>query len=147
MILCASCAKACDSVRAERFHTRRVSGGQRVGPWLEMDMMALVAEHGQETQVRARTLFASVLDASGGGLRIQTIHSFCQTLLSAFPIEADLVPGFRPLDQREQKSMARAALADLLVRAEAEGDTALIADMQSLSLRLGEEGAENFLMR
>src|SRR3546814_19525100 len=43
--------------------------------------------------------------------------------------------------------MARAALADLLVRAEAEGDTALIADMQSLSLRLGEEGAENFLMR
>src|SRR3546814_963649 len=94
------------------------------GPALAMDLMALGEDHGPETQERARTLFASVLDASGGGLRIQTIHSFCQTLLSAFPIEADLVPGFRPLDQREQKSMARAAPADLLVRAEAEGDTA-----------------------
>src|SRR3546814_12754563 len=108
---------------AERIHNRLAAWVQMDGPALAMDLMALGEDHGPETQERARTLFASVLDASGGGLRIQTIHSFCQTLLSAFPIEADLVPGFRPLDQREQKSMARAALADLLVRAAAEGDT------------------------
>ena len=29
--------------------------------------------------------FARVLDASGAGLRIQTIHAFCQTLLAGFP--------------------------------------------------------------
>ncbi len=56
-----------------------------------------------------------------GGIRIQTIHSFCQSLLSAFPVEAGLVPGFRPLDQREEAVLAREALAEMLVDAGARG--------------------------
>jgi ATP-dependent helicase/nuclease subunit A len=43
--------------------------------------------------------------------------------------------------------LARSTLADLLVRAEAGGDLGLIADVQALSLRLGEGGAESFLMQ
>src|SRR6476469_2575340 len=94
---------------------------------------------------RARTLFARVLEATGGGLRIQTIHAFAQSLLAAFPSEAGLTPGFRPLEAREEQMLARATLADLLVRAEADGDAGLIRDLQALSLRLGESGAERFL--
>ena len=146
-ILCLTFTKAGAAEMAERIHNRLAAWVQMDGPALARDLMALGEDYGPEAQERARTLFARVLDASGGGLRIQTIHSFCQTLLSAFPIEAGLIPGFRPLDERKQKAMARAALADLLVRAEAECDTALIADMQALSLRLGEEGAEGFLGR
>ncbi|MES2989176.1 MAG: UvrD-helicase domain-containing protein, partial [Pseudomonadota bacterium] len=88
-----------------------------------------------------------VLDAPGGGLRNQTIHSFCQTLLSAFPVEAGLVPGFRPLDQREEAVLAREALAEMLVEAEREGRMGLIDAVGALSLRLGEGQAEAFLRR
>ena len=73
-----------------------------------------------DTRRDARTLFARVLEAPGGGLRIQTIHAFAQSLLAAFPAEAGLVPGFRPLEGREEQLLARATLADLLVRAEEE---------------------------
>lgn len=146
-ILCLTFTKAGAAEMAERIHNRLAAWVQMDGPALAMDLKALGEDYGPETQERARTLFASVLEASGGGLRIQTIHSFCQTLLASFPVEAGLIPGFRPLEEREQKVMARAALADLLVRAEAEGNGGLIEDMQALSLRLGEEGAEGFLSR
>ena len=87
-----------------------------------------------------------MLEAPGGGLRIQTIHAFAQSLLAAFPAEAGLIPGFKPLEGREEQLLARSTLADLLVRAEEEGDLGLIRDLQALSLRLGEAGAERFLM-
>ena len=47
--------------------------------------------------VLARKLFAQVLDVPGG-LKIQTIHSFCQSLLGRFPIEAKVSPNFDLLD-------------------------------------------------
>jgi ATP-dependent helicase/nuclease subunit A len=90
-------------------------------------------------------LFARVLDAPGG-LRIQTIHAFCQSLLGSFPAEAGLAPGFRPLDAREEAKLAREALAGMLLEAEANGEDALIEALASLSLRLGEGGAEKFLL-
>src|SRR3546814_6892129 len=35
---------------------------------------------------RARSLFATVIDSPAGAVRVQTIHSFCQTLLASFQI-------------------------------------------------------------
>lgn len=146
-ILCLTFTKAGAAEMAERIHNRLAAWVQMDDGSLFKDLEALGEDSGPEARAHARTLFASVLEASGGGLRIQTIHSFCQTLLAAFPVEAGLIPGFRPLEEREQKSMARVALADLLVCAEAEGNSRLIEDMQALSLRLGEAGAEGFLSR
>ena len=57
---------------------------------------------------RARQLFALVLDAPGG-LRIATIHSFCQSLLGRFPIEAGVVPGFTLIEERAQADLLRNA--------------------------------------
>ena len=48
---------------------------------------------------KARRLFAEVLDAPGG-LKIQTIHAFAQSLLGRFPLEAGVPPGFRLADDR-----------------------------------------------
>lgn len=45
----------------------------------------------------ARTLFARALETPGG-LKIQTIHAFCGTILKRFPIEAGVAPGFEVLD-------------------------------------------------
>ena len=69
---------------------------------LAADLLAIGADHGADTRDRARTLFASVLDCPGGGLRIDTIHAFSQWLLSAFPEEAGLVPGTRAMEDRER---------------------------------------------
>ncbi|MBI1364196.1 MAG: double-strand break repair helicase AddA [Proteobacteria bacterium] len=50
---------------------------------------------------RARGLFIGVLDTPGG-LNISTIHSFCQSLLARFPLEARIAPGFTLLEDRQQ---------------------------------------------
>jgi ATP-dependent helicase/nuclease subunit A len=145
-ILCLTFTKAGAAEMADRIHARLAYWVRLRDIELGTELVALGEDPGPEMRERARTLFARVLDAPGGGLRIQTIHAFSQGLLAAFPAEAGLVPGFRPLEGREEQLLSRAALADLLVRAEAAGDAGLVRDMQVLSHRLGEGGAESFLM-
>jgi ATP-dependent helicase/nuclease subunit A len=85
-----------------------------------------------------------VLDCPGG-LKIQTIHSFAQSLLAAFPAEAGIAPGFQPIEGRAEQELVRRTLADLLADAETNGDEQLICDVQTLSRRLGELGAIDYL--
>lgn len=144
-ILCLTFTKAGAAEMAARVTGRLARWVRASDAELFDDLEALGEDGGPETRARARTLFAKVLDAPGGGLRIQTIHSFCQSLLAAFPVEAGLVPGFRPLDAREEFVLAREALAEMLVDAEREGRRGLTDAIGALSLRLGEGGAERFL--
>jgi ATP-dependent helicase/nuclease subunit A len=144
-ILCLTFTKAGAAEMASRITGRLALWVRMAGPELASDLEALGEEATPELRGRARTLFAKVLDAPGGGLRIQTIHSFCQSLLAAFPMEAGLVPGFRPLEAREEAVLRREALAEMLVDAEREGRFGLIASVGALSLRLGEGQAEAFL--
>jgi ATP-dependent helicase/nuclease subunit A len=58
----------------------------------------------------ARQLFARAIETPGG-LRIQTIHSFCATLLRRFPLEAGVSPQFQELDDRTARLM-RADIAE-----------------------------------
>lgn len=146
-ILCLTFTKAGAAEMADRVHDRLAAWVQMEEGDLFHDLEALGEESGPEARDRARRLFAEVLESTGGGLRIQTIHGFCQQLLTAFPLEAQLPPGFRPLDQREQAALARQTLADIAVVAQEQGDSALIEALQALSLRMGEGGAENFLLR
>ncbi|MEO5973572.1 MAG: double-strand break repair helicase AddA, partial [Sphingomicrobium sp.] len=127
--------------------------GERLAHWvrlsepeLKKELFALGEANDPRSVQRARRLFARVLEAPGGGLRIQTIHSFAQTLLAAFPAEAGIAPGFRAIEGRAEAELARRTLASLLAEAEAMGHEQLIADVSALSLRLGEAGAESYLM-
>lgn len=113
---------------------------------LARELQAIGADIGPATLARARTLFAAVLDCPGGGLRIDTIHAFAQWLLGAFPQEAGLTPGSRPMEDREKVLLARQVLADVLLAAETERPD-LIDAAEELSLRLGASGVEAFLMR
>ncbi|MGN6498323.1 MAG: UvrD-helicase domain-containing protein [Tsuneonella sp.] len=101
----------------------------------------------EQTIARARTLFASVLDCPGGGLRIDTIHAFSQWLLANFPEEAGLVPGTRPMEDRDRDLLAHAVLAGLLVEAEEREDTAFFEALGALSIRMGADGVRAWLMR
>ncbi len=145
-ILCLTFTKAGAAEMAHRIHERLAYWVRLKDAALAGELAALGEAVGPEMRERARTLFARVLDAPGGGLRIQTIHAFAQSLLAAFPSEAGLVPGFRLLEGREEQLLARQTLADMLVRAEREGDQPLVRDLQALSHRVGEGGAEAFLM-
>ncbi len=49
---------------------------------------------------QARTLFAAALETPGG-LKIQTIHSFCDALLRRFPLESGVAPQFKVLEDRQ----------------------------------------------
>jgi ATP-dependent helicase/nuclease subunit A len=53
---------------------------------------------------RARELFARALETPGG-LRIETIHAFCGRLLRRFPLEAQIAPGFKELDEADAERL------------------------------------------
>ena len=144
-ILCLTFTKAGAAEMAERIQARLAAWVRMGDADLRKELDALDEPYHDHAVRKARRLFARVLDAPGGGLRIQTIHAFCQTLLAAFPAEAGLAPGFQPLEGRAEAALARATLAEMLVGAERGGDLGLIDDIQKLSRRLGEEKAERYL--
>jgi len=66
-------------------------------------------ENNAEVRGAARTLFARAIETPGG-LKLQTIHSFCASLLRRFPLEAHVSPSFMEMDDRS----AEVVQADLL---------------------------------
>ncbi len=80
---------------------------KRLGHWavaddkeLGGDLTALLgAPPPAELLAPARRLFAQTLDAPGG-LKIRTIHAFCESLLGRFPVEAGIAPHFSVIDER-----------------------------------------------
>ena len=65
---------------------------------------------------RARTLFTTAIETPGG-LKVQTIHSFCERLLQRFPLEADVAPGFTILDEPTANTLQREAIDAVLALA------------------------------
>src|SRR5690606_13877484 len=99
-ILCLTFTKAAAAEMAIRLGERLRHWATQPDRELEKSLFDLTgAPVEPELVARARRLFARVLDAPGG-IPIQTIHSFCQSLLARFPLEAGVVPHFELLDER-----------------------------------------------
>lgn len=64
---------------------------------------------------KARSLFAEVVDTPGG-IKIMTIHSFCQSLLGRFPLEAQLPPDFELMGDDDLRDMIRSARDEVMHR-------------------------------
>ncbi|MCJ8325426.1 MAG: double-strand break repair helicase AddA [Rhizobiales bacterium] len=70
---------------------------------------------------KARRLFAEALETPGG-LKIQTVHAFCERILHTFPIEAGISPQFEVIDDRNAREMLSVIKRDVLNEAQnAEG--------------------------
>jgi len=145
-ILCLTFTKAGAAEMANRISERLAHWVRLPGEALKKELFALGEPDDPVSCEKARRLFARVLEAPGGGLRIQTIHSFAQTLLAAFPTEAGIAPGFKPIEGRAEAELAKRTLATLLADAETDGRRVLIDDVSELSRRLGEAGAEAYLL-
>ena len=132
-ILCLTYTKAAAAEMANRLH-------KRLGGWVTTDdagldaaLDALNVTPNAAKRQDARALFARVLDLPGG-MRIGTIHAFCQSLLRRFPLEAQISPHFRILEDTD----ARAALDDAR-------EAALPAvDQAALAILAGRVGADDF---
>jgi len=92
--------------------------------WATLDETSLAAELttllGRTPTVdempRARQLFARAIETPGG-LKVQTIHAFCERLLQRFPLEAQVPPGFTILDDATAAQLRREAIDAVLVAA------------------------------
>ena len=119
-ILCLTYTKAAAKEMANRLH-------ERLGAWVGLSNSALTKQLVQmghdevdyPTLSRARRLFTAALETPGG-LKIQTIHAFCERILQLFPVEAGLAPGFEVLESSQSRQLLREA-RDRVLR-EAQGD-------------------------
>ncbi len=113
-ILCLTYTKAAASEMQNRLF-------RRLGEWAMLEegrLRAALAELGidgpvgAETLAEARRLFARAIETPGG-LRIQTIHSFCAGLLRRFPLEAGVSPDFTEIDDRAAELMRAEIVEEL----------------------------------
>ena len=104
----------------------------RLGEWAMLphdrlrDELQRLGEGDAADLPQARRLFARAIETPGG-LKVQTIHSFCAGVLRRFPIEAGVPIGFAELDDRSAERMR----ADIVESLAAE-DHPVIADLTAL---------------
>ncbi len=130
-ILCLTFTKAAAAEMANRLH-------ERLGQWAvaaEADLrQALTDLTGMVLDENAmnlsRRLFARVLDTPGG-LKVQTIHSFCEALLRRFPLEARLAPHFKVMEERQAGEVLQTALDGVLAE-DAAAPRPLVAALMAL---------------
>ncbi|MFK7941638.1 MAG: double-strand break repair helicase AddA [Paracoccaceae bacterium] len=140
-ILCLTYTKAA----AAEMQTRLF---QTLGQWAMEPEAALAARLGDlagESPNRdpaqlaeARRLFARALETPGG-LKIQTIHAFCDTLLRRFPLEAGISPRFEVADDRTSDQIRGRLRTTMAEAAEAGTDDAFAR----AAARLNEGGIDD----
>ncbi len=119
-ILCLTFTKAAAANMSARIF-------DRLAKWAVLDDLALALEiegTGAPTPSSrqldfARSLFARAVETPGG-LKIQTIHAFCERLLHIFPFEANAPAGFSVLDDAGRAQLLEAAKRRAIDRAKGE---------------------------
>jgi len=124
-ILCLTYTKAAASEMQNRLFRRLGSWAMKPDDELAKELAGLSVEGVNDPKrlADARRLFARAIETPGG-LRIQTIHSFCASLLRRFPLEAGVTPSFSEMDDR-----AAALLRDEIVEELAGGRDVAAVDV------------------
>ena len=133
-ILCLTFTKAAAAEMQHRLF-------QQLGHWAMLpddQLTGLIGDIGAKPDdlPKARRLFAKALETPGG-LKVLTIHAFCQIVLSRFPVEAGVTPGFDVLDESSSRALIAEARQAVLERA-GRGDPALAGAVARLATDVGE---------
>ncbi len=124
-ILCLTFTKAAAANMAERVFNS-------LAQWTSLDDEALanaIEATGSERPREkyqldfARKLFARAVETPGG-LKIQTLHAFCERVLHVAPFEANVAAGFSVVEEVEQARLTASAKLDVLGRARHDPDLA-----------------------
>jgi ATP-dependent helicase/nuclease subunit A len=123
-ILCLTYTKAAAAEMQNRLFKRLGEWAMMPDDKLRQNLQDMGVEGGLTTEelADARRLFATAIEVPGG-LRIQTIHSFCSSILRRFPLEASVSPQFAEMEDRAAE-LLRAEVLDQI----AEGPDAQVID-------------------
>jgi ATP-dependent helicase/nuclease subunit A len=143
-ILCLTFTKAGAAEMSNRIAATLAEWASMPEIALKADIKALAGDTGLARLIPvARSLFAKVLDAPGG-MRIDTIHAFCQSMLRRFPLEARVAPHFRLIEERDSAAFLLQAREEQLNAARA-GVNGLDVALAHLVQRSGEIGIEKII--
>jgi len=137
-ILCLTYTKAAASEMQNRLFARLGSWAMLSDDALRQELMSLDQDQilSPTDLKKARTLFARAIETPGG-LKIQTIHSFCASILRRFPLEAQVSPNFSEMDDR-----AGALLRAEIIRDMARGPARRL--METVAARLSGNDFDDF---
>ncbi len=117
-ILCLTYTKAAASEMQNRLFQRLGEWAMKDDPTLKGSLLKLGIPIAHLDLPQARRLFARAIETPGG-LKIQTIHAYCASLLRKFPMEAGISPQFTEMDDRAAK-LLRVEIVDRLAMDEPE---------------------------
>ena len=100
----------------------------------------------QDMRRRARSLFAEILD-NDDGPRVETVHSFCQSILRRFPIEAGVAPHVQLADDDEQSRLKAMARANILYHPSPELAASVLLIAEAVSEGRADEIINDFVNR
>jgi len=144
-ILCITFTKAAAAEMALRIHDVLSKWAVMEENELKEKLTDLTGEAPPQEMVRvARRLFARVVDTAGG-MKIMTIHSFCQSVLSRFPIEAELSPHFEVMDERTAQDYLAECQSDMIRSVRQEPGSPLAVSFTHLTRLLNAEQMESLL--
>jgi ATP-dependent helicase/nuclease subunit A len=138
-ILCLTFTKAAAANMAGRVFTTLAQWTQLADAELAAEIEESGAPRPDEAGLAcARKLFARAAETPGG-LKIQTIHAFCERLLHLFPFEANVPASFEVPDELAQQQLLQRAQRDVLAKASLDKG-ALGKALQRLSDECGPAG-------
>ncbi|MCR9129649.1 MAG: UvrD-helicase domain-containing protein [Alphaproteobacteria bacterium] len=122
---------------------------RKLGDWstlpdeaLRDELNTLTGGAGAGDLAMARRLFARALETPGG-LKIQTLHAFCESLLRRFPLEAGLPPGFEVQDDAHAAAVRAECLDALYGAAHREPGGALADAIATVLAQAGPDGVSD----
>ena len=149
-ILCLTYTKAAAVEMSSRVAERLAKWAVISEDELEKELLSLFgqlpAEHTKSSHLksRARQLFATLLDVPGG-IKIQTIHSFCQEILKRFPLEAGISPYFDIMDDRNAVEAINEVKSKLFQTAGLHPDNELALAIDYLTFNVNESGFSDII--
>ncbi|MGI9464596.1 MAG: UvrD-helicase domain-containing protein, partial [Aestuariivirgaceae bacterium] len=141
-VLCLTYTRAAAAEMSRRLY-------DELAGWIGLSDTALIERIHQHTGhvafkkgdlAAARQLFARALETPGG-LKVQTIHAFCERLLQRFPVEAGMVPGFEVMDEQVSREVLGQARAEVFATARSDATSQTAQDLADI---VGHTSADRF---